>query len=555
MKALFGCCLAIVITIAVVIGLIVGGVMYISNMTLGELGLSDTVLVNNMTVDQLGLTDVKLKDVYDLLTSIVGGVDEAEIVTNPFTTEDTENLKDKLEGSNIIDPVTGEINFDNIHGGYVIFDSANPITFLDTELAAFFNLIIAEGFNNEEDNQEEIADGEEGTNEDVKISICEVTLTVDGANGASMRTVLKFDITTLRDQMMAQVPAPMQSYVNLGDALYIVTESDITADSEGKVQAGETHVVTINNIPAALTDPFMLLLVNAIIADNQDGIEGIDGEPIEAGPGFFAEMMCGLFAQFIYRIGIVGSDAAHLGNSGFLAVTATTGSITIVPWTLATVPVDEEYMDEVYSDVNKAEASKIFNYAKLIESRVNNGEIVLLSNDPANFITYLNNNQAPCVLGTTYIADQTVVDVVYNGTDFTVNAVYTSIGSYTCLYQSVGNFNLLKIEGYDYDTDLTIDELDLLAATAQAEEAYYLTAVVAFGIHSGDIVIADTEVSTFISTLNSTYNLNVASGSAAPTSEGTVLNISYQSGWFAYGFASTYVKYGTATYTYTLFNP
>jgi len=349
MKGLFGCCLAFVIVLVVIIGLLIGGTYYVLNMTFDELGLSDQELVNGKTVAELGLSDVKIIDVYKFITSIMEGVpDESTIVTHPFSESDLTTLKGKLGDSNIIDE-TGEFVFDDVDGGFVLFPDATPITFLDKELAALFNEMIDLGMDEaNSDEQQQVADEEGGDVTPPELSIREVKITVNaGGDGATIRTVLKIDITEIKGQMIETVPSQLQNYIQLGDAIYIITESEISANNEGRLQAGDNHTITINNIPQAISNPFLNFLGNAIAEGNEEEIVGIDGQPIEPDEGFFAEMVCGVFSEFIYRFGLLGANSSSLGNSGFSTV-GDSGAITIVPWTADTAPAEESYQDEIF---------------------------------------------------------------------------------------------------------------------------------------------------------------------------------------------------------------
>ena len=539
MKSLFGCCLAFVIVILVIMGLLVGGAFYVFNMTLGELGLSDQVIVNGMTVAQLGLNDVKLKDIYKLLTSLLEGVDESVIVTHPYTDADVTSLEAKLQNSNIIDPETGHLVFDNLEGGYVTFPDSTPRTFKDTELAALFNKIIVEGMDKTEG---------EGSSEEVKISIKEVKLTP--GTGAKMRTVIKFDIKELREQLVAQVPAQMQSYVNLGDALYIVTESNLTADAEGKIHAGDDHSVSINDIPPSMTDPFMLLLANAMLESKKD-IKGIDGQPLEAGPGFFAEMMCGVFGEFIYHFGLVGAAESNLGNSGFTTLEEC-GAITIVPWTVDTVPADESYQQRVFADIAKSNAHYGYIYARMITDSINEGDITLATNSIDGLIEYFNSHNFPCEKGAEPVKDTTVVNVTFDGLNFTLVSVIRQSGSSICTYSGLINYNVSDVSDYVFEktTQSTVNQI---AADAIAKEVYYAAAATILDIKAGKVTMSlEGNINELISIVNNTFGLNIY-GREMPSEEGLAVDVHYNEQDQAFDVLTlkAYVRYGNKTAEYS----
>ncbi len=533
MKSLFGCCLAFVIVIIIIMGLLVGGAFYVFNMTLGELGLSDQVIVNGMTVAQLGLNDVKLKDIYKLLTSLLEGVDESVIVTHPYTDADVTSLEAKLQNSNIIDPETGHLVFDNLEGGYVTFPDRTPRTFKDTELAALFNKIIVEGMDKTEG---------EGSSEEVKISIREVKLTP--GTGAKMRTVIKFDIKELREQLVAQVPAQMQSYVNLGDALYIVTESNLTADAEGKIHAGDDHSVSINDIPPSMTDPFMLLLANAMLESKKD-IKGIDGQPIEAGFGFFAEMMCGVFGEFIYRFGLVGATESNLGNSGFTTLEEC-GAITIVPWTVDTLPADESYQQRVFADIAKANARYGYICVKVITDRIKDGDLTLTTNSIDGLIAYFNSNNFPCEKGVAPVKDTTIVNVTFDGLNFTLVSVIHQSGSSICTYSGLNTYDVTDVSDYVFEKT-TQSAVNQIAADAIAKDVFHVAAATIFNLNSGKITMSQQgNIDEFISIINNNYGLNVIYGTEMSAAEGIVLDVHYDdvNGKFDLLSVKAYVRYG-----------
>ena len=529
MKALFGCCITIVIIIAVLIGLVAGGVWYVSNMTLGELGLNDQVLFNNMTVAELGLSDVKLKDIFKFMTSILEGVTEDSVVTHPHTQANYDDAVSKLGGSNIIDPETGGINFDNMEGGYVIFDNADPITFIDVELAALFDAIMQEGLS-------------EGEGPDV--SIREIKLTVDSGNGATMRSVIRVNIGGVRDQFMQEIPAGMEGSVPLGEYVYIITESELSANSEGRLQTGDTHSIQINNLPTSMTDPFMLTLAHAMAEGNEDGFKDINGDPIEPSAGFFAEMVCGLFAEFIYRFGLVGAASINLGNSGFQPITSGGGSITIVPWTLTTVPVDDSYLDEAYSVTARYKALSAYAIADYYANNTT-------ATDVPTFINDLNSTDLVCVFGTEPIANQIVVNVEYDGSQFNIIAVYSSIGSYSVSYTGDNSYASNYNDSYEYPS-LTRIQVDAMVAEAQANSVFYLAGVLATNANAGNVTVIAEDVNDFVDVLNNTYGINVVAGTEMPDTTGIVLQMPVIGGDFAFGFATVYVKYSTQTRIYPM---
>jgi hypothetical protein len=541
MKGIMGCCLTVLIVLVVIIGLVFGGVWYVSNMTLGELGLSETPLIGDKTVAELGLTDVKIKDIFTFLKGLSEGANEDDIVNNPFTEADLNSLETKLTGSNIIDPITGDIDLENLEGGYVVFSSSDPITITDTELAAFFNMLIQEGFESNEDNQEEMADGEEET--DLRISICEVTLTVpEGNTGATIRTVIKFDISGL--ELPSDIPSQIQGYIP--QAIYIATVSNITAGADGKIAHLGEDTVTINNIPNSITDPFLLFLANVIASENED-LTGIDGQPIEPDEGFFAEMVCGLFARLIYSFGLVGQSDSDLGNSGFEAITATTGQVTIVPWTVDTVPTDESYMSSAYETQATAEANKAYIIAKYVNDAKYYGEPAFADMDTVTeFINYLNSQGITCQSGTAAVQDATVINVGYSGS-FDIEAVYAKYGSSTVTCTGYGLFDVVNDEEYDFETIARAD-LDASVVRSLSSEAKFASFALAYYDYKEVYDVAENDVDAFVSELATRFHVTVSIGVDYPAENGVNTSIIYTGTMYNAVGANYYASYGYAQY-------
>jgi hypothetical protein len=351
---------------------------------------------------------------------------------------------------------------------------------------------------------------------------------------------------------MQQRPSQYGNFINLGDAIYIVTESEIAANAEGRLTAGEEHSVTINNIPSSVSTPFLNFIANAVAESSEDGFIGVDGQVIEPDEGFFAEMVCGIFAEFIYRFGLVGESASNLGNSGFSTEDGS-GAITIVPWTITTVPANESYQDEVAQVIAKADAGRAYYAADILIDRISKGDAQVSHIDTVEeFIARLESEyDIDCIAGETGLAGQIIIDITYEESVFNINAVYSGYGSYICNYQDYNNFNLQRLEDYEYG-EVTQSQLQQIAALATVKEAAYAVMLTSYDDEAGNITIADNNVEEFITVLNDNLGLNLLIGDSVPVDNGVnVKDIVFQGGVYDYESAVFYARYGHQTLSYS----
>lgn len=286
-----GCFLKIIITIIIIIALLAGTVLVVSNMTIEKLGLSDRN-IGGQTLREMGLAQIKLKDVVSMLNKLLN-TDENTIITNPFNP-----IADKATA----DSSAGDIGvpMDGDSPDYLSLLGDTPITTAYPTLVTFSDTEVAYILNNMVTKASSVA-GEEGEDEaeilrDMNANIAQVSIIKD--TNMSLQIILKMDISAMKED--TNIP-----FIGgfLPNVLYLNSINKLNIDEQGNIST-ESESIQING----MTDEFATVILNALFNSLSQGQENEDLVV------FFNDTMGELFKKVMNNIGLVGDAELDTEN-------------------------------------------------------------------------------------------------------------------------------------------------------------------------------------------------------------------------------------------------
>lgn len=324
-----GCLLKIVIAIAVIIILLVIAAVIIVNLTPEQIGIAD-LDIGGMTLRELGLADVKFKEMFTLLNGVMNpNVDN--IVTNRY---DPDVAKPEVDGNLAAATNTGdgEFKYSEVLEQTVIYDKEYLYTYSDTTLAYLFQQMLNEA----ETEGAEVNNDAIAFLRDLNAEIDEVTINDLGGGKYELRVVASIDITDFKNEIMKNIPAAVARLVTLPDRVYIVSYSDITADSEGQlVTTGKS--IRINDMQSVVADA----IFKVVAGSASDKIEG-ENESVDQNS--VNDMVGEGFAEVIANLGRIGSADINaetkevVGNVNFGVSGIKANALTVITYTVQTAP-------------------------------------------------------------------------------------------------------------------------------------------------------------------------------------------------------------------------
>lgn len=325
-----GCLLKIVIAIAVIIILLVIAAVIIVNLTPEQIGIAD-LDIGGMTLRELGLADVKFKEMFTLLNGVMNP-DVGNIVTNRY---DPDVAKPEADGNLAAATNTGadgEFKYSEVLEQTVIYDKEYLYTYSDTTLAYLFQQML----NETETEGAEVNNDAIAFLRDLNAEIDEVTINDLGGGKYELRVVASIDITDFKNDIMKNIPAAVARLVTLPDRVYIVSYSDITADSEGQlVTTGKS--IRINDMQSVVADA----IFKVVAGSASDKIEGENGSVDQ---NAINDMVGEGFAEVIANLGRIGSADINaetkevVGNVNFGVSGIKANALTVITYTAQTAP-------------------------------------------------------------------------------------------------------------------------------------------------------------------------------------------------------------------------
>lgn len=324
-----GCLVKIIIAILVIIVLLVIAAVIAVNLTPEQIGIAD-LDIGGVTLRELGLADVKFKEMFTLLNGVMNP-DVDNIVTNRY---DPDVAKPEADGNLAAATNTGdgEFKYSEVLEQTVIYDKEYLYTYSDTTLAYLFQQML---------NEAETA-GAEVNNDaiaflrDLNAEIDEVTINDLGGGKYELRVVASIDITDFKNEIMKNIPAAVARLVTLPDRVYIVSYSDITADSEGQlVTTGKS--IRINDMQSVVADA----IFKVVAGSASDKIEGENGSVDQNSVN---DMVGEGFAEVIANLGRIGSADINaetkevVGNVNFGVSGIKANALTVITYTAQTAP-------------------------------------------------------------------------------------------------------------------------------------------------------------------------------------------------------------------------
>ena len=324
-----GCLLKIVIAIAVIIILLVIAAVIIVNLTPEQIGIAD-LDIGGMTLRELGLADVKFKEMFQLINGVMNP-DVDNIVTNRY---DPDVAKPEADGNLAAATNTGdgEFKYSEVLEQTVIYDKEYLYTYSDTTLAYLFQQMLNEA----ETEGAEVNNDAIAFLRDLNAEIDEVTINDLGGGKYELRVVASIDITDFKNEIMKNIPAAVARFVTLPDRVYIVSYSDITADSEGQlVTTGKS--IRINDMQSVVADA----IFKVVAGSASDKIEGENGSVDQ---NAINDMVGEGFAEVIANLGRIGSADINaetkevVGNVNFGVSGIKANALTVITYTAQTAP-------------------------------------------------------------------------------------------------------------------------------------------------------------------------------------------------------------------------
>ena len=324
-----GCLVEIIIAILVIIVLLVIAAVIAVNLTPEQIGIAD-LDIGGVTLRELGLADVKFKEMFTLLNGVMNP-DVGNIVTNRY---DPDVAKPEADGNlaSATNTGDGEFKYSEVLEQTVIYDKEYLYTYSDTTLAYLFQQML---------NEAETA-GAEVNNDaiaflrDLNAEIDEVTINDLGGGKYELRVVASIDITDFKNEIMKNIPAAVARLVTLPDRVYIVSYSDITADSEGQlVTTGKS--IRINDMQSVVADA----IFKVVAGSASDKIEGENGSVDQNSVN---DMVGEGFAEVIANLGRIGSADINaetkevVGNVNFGVSGIKANALTVITYTAQTAP-------------------------------------------------------------------------------------------------------------------------------------------------------------------------------------------------------------------------
>lgn len=290
------CCLRTLISIVIVIILIIVAITALLNMTPTKLGIADTKLIGEKTLRDFGLADTSLIDIIKSIRQFTTP-DEAAIVTNGYSeAEDAPHAESNLSNSNIPTDTDGNPDYLSITENPVMYDNEYLLNYDDTTIAYIFHSMIASASEQAEQEDEDSVEFLKEIGADIR----EVTITKNG-DTASLRIVIKISLASVKTQVQNALGSAA-SYLSIPDAVFIVSYSEMTVDSNGLiVTTGDS--IKINDVDNAISDAIFNVL--AAEAENQ----GADSDT-----AIVNNKMGEAFAVVIKHLGKVGTADVDINN-------------------------------------------------------------------------------------------------------------------------------------------------------------------------------------------------------------------------------------------------
>lgn len=262
-----GCLLKIFIAIVVIAILLVVAAVVIVNLTPDQLGIAD-IDINGTTLREMGLADTKIKEIIRFATDVMNA-NSSDIVTNPYNAQTEQSTADNnLSASVSVTPGEGGYNYTDILTDKVLYDGNYLYEYRDTTLAYLFQQMLDEANSGNADISNDALDFLNRINGRVE----EVSINAAGL-GYELRLVVSIDLGSYKTAIESRLPFRI---VRIPDRVYIVSYSDITANSEGElVPAGRS--IRINDIESVVADA-IFTVISADAAENVEGGEELTGQ-------------------------------------------------------------------------------------------------------------------------------------------------------------------------------------------------------------------------------------------------------------------------------------
>lgn len=326
-----GCCLIMVI---IIIAAIVGGSIYVSNMTLAKLGLGDKEIFEGQTINSLGLGDIKIKDIFSFLRNL-RKPDEDSIVDKPFdpVTEAAAAGSNLQNALNVPLTEDGGIDFATLLENNVVYNEKYLILYHDTTFAYITNTFISQKMNESAESGEDDEDAQMFKN--INANVAQISIYPEGS-AYKLKIVFKADMSFVKDKIKEQTGNQIPAFVinTIPSALYFTAISTLTADESGKLAAVNEDVVINNAVMEGVTN-----LIFAAIGN---------GNPDES-KSKIGDAMARAFVETVAQLGYVGTATADA--NGLIQSDATInlgaegiadGGLYLITYTQDSLPVEEE---------------------------------------------------------------------------------------------------------------------------------------------------------------------------------------------------------------------
>ena len=350
-KGCGGCLLKILIALAVIIVLLIIAVVIVINLTPEQLGIADLDL-GGITLRELGLADVKIIEMFKLLNNVMNP-DVDAIVTNKYNpTVEKPQLDGNLFAATNTGSDGGEFKYSDILDQTVIYDKEYLYLYNDTTLAYLFQEMLTET----ETSGAEVDNGAISFLKELNASVEELTIGAAGAGAYELRLVVSIDISEFKNEVMANVPSAVASFVKLPDRVYIVSYSSLSADSEGNVVT-EGKSIRINDMQSVVADAIFKVL-------SQNASESVETDEDLSDSNAVNDLVGEGFVEVVGHLGRVGSAPYDSATNEITAEINFADSgikehgLTVVTYTAETDP-DRETADTaaMYIDSDKINAA------------------------------------------------------------------------------------------------------------------------------------------------------------------------------------------------------
>lgn len=310
-----GCIITPIITLVVIILIAVIGVTVVLNMTPEKLGIADMELFDGETLRSLGLAEVKIKEVFNLLKSIMDEPDEATIVTNKFDEQaEQSTTNNAVSGSNIVKE-DGSIDYVAMLENKVVYPEEKLITYNDTTLAYIFNQMIADGS----------ADSDEAIKfiKELNAVINEVSI-IKAGDATTLRIVASISTGSIAEEVNATLKENGAGFVanmfKLPEKIYLVSYLNLSANEQGELVTS-SQSIKINDTDNAVSEAIF-----KVLSKKAEEVAEDEGQEVNTDRNVVNSKIGEAFVAIVKNLGKVGTAQTVEGSDVVVNGTVTLGN-------------------------------------------------------------------------------------------------------------------------------------------------------------------------------------------------------------------------------------